>query len=255
MLLPSSLSLSLVSLLSTLTAAVLVVETSTSTYTAAAATSSSSTSPSSSTSLSTNPTASVSAQYTSDSSFESSILNSTNTYRAQYNATALSWNTSLASYATSWASKCQFTHSHGPSGENLAEGYANVTDAVDAWGDEGSHYDFKKGGFSESTGHFSQLVWKGTTSVGCGRVDCNGQGGVPGWFVVCEYWPAGNVVGEFDQEVGREVGKLEAVGGGQVGEYLAHVAAKMNGGGRNGYSGFGLWVVGLGMLVRLGVGM
>lgn len=249
---PSSLSLILSPLLSTLAAAVLVVETSTSTYTAAAATSSTY---SSSASPPTSSTASASPQYTSDTTFESSILNSTNTYRAEYNASALSWNTSLASYATSWASKCNFTHSRGPSGENLAEGYANVTDAVDAWGDEGRKYDFEKGGFGESTGHFSQLVWKSTASVGCGRVDCDGRGGVPGWFVVCEYWPAGNVLGQFGQEVGREVGELEAEGGGDAGGYMAHVVAKMSGGARNGRSGLGLWGVGLGMLVGLGVGM
>ena len=129
-----------------------------------------------------------------------------------------------------------------------------MTDAVDAWGREGSRYDFRKGGgFSESTGHFSQLVWKGTTGVGCGRVDCDGQGGVPGWLVVCEYWPAGNVVGEFGQEVGREVGRLEAEaeGKGEAGEYLAYLAAKMNGGGRKGDPRVGLLIVGVGMLTAL----
>ncbi|KAM0802503.1 CAP domain-containing protein, partial [Usnea florida] len=146
-----------------------------------------------------------SPQYTSDSLFTATILNSTNTYRTLYNASALIWNTSLATYATTWASKCQFTHSSGSPGENLAQGYANVTAAVDAWGDEGKHYDFNKGGFSESTGHFSQLVWKGSESVGCGRMECGGVGGVRGWEVVCEYWPAGNVEGEFETQVGREV--------------------------------------------------
>lgn len=92
--------------------------------------------------------------------------------------------------------------------------------------------------------------------MGCGRVDCNGQGGVPGWFVVCEYWPAGNVLGEFGQEVGREVGRFEeAVGGGDAGEYFAYLANKMNGGGRVGCGRLGWWVVGLAMLLGLGVGM
>lgn len=151
----------LLPLLPTLTAAVLVVETSTSTYTAAAAATSSTTSPA--------PT-SASPQYTSPSAFTSAILNSTNAYRAHYNASAVAWNTSLATYAASWASKCTFAHSHGGPGENLAEGYANVTDAVDAWGDEGRRYDWNKAGFEASTGHFSQLVWKATTSVGCAAV-------------------------------------------------------------------------------------
>ena len=89
--------------------------------------------------------------------------------------------------------------------------------------------------------------------MGCGRVDCDGRGGVPGWFVVCEYWPAGNVDGEFGQEVGRAVTRLEAEGKGEAGEYLAYVVAKMSGGERKGVSWLGLGVVGLGMLAALGM--
>jgi hypothetical protein len=46
----------------------------------------------------------------------------------------------------------------GPSGENLAAGYANATAAVNAWGHERVDYDFKKGEFSHETGHFTQMV-------------------------------------------------------------------------------------------------
>lgn len=68
--------------------------------------------------------------------------------------------------------------------------------SVDAWGSEREKYNFKKPGFSKETGHFTQLVWSNTTSVGCGRVNCNGENGTPGWYVVCEYYPPGNVVGD-----------------------------------------------------------
>ncbi|KAL2045350.1 hypothetical protein ABVK25_012190 [Lepraria finkii] len=77
------------------------------------------------------------SQYTSDTTFESSILNSTNTYRHLYNATSLTWNTTLASYASTYADKCIFAHSHGPYGENIAETYPNVTAAVEGWGGRG----------------------------------------------------------------------------------------------------------------------
>lgn len=42
-------------------------------------------------------------------------------------------------------------------------------------------------------GHFSQIVWKGTTEVGCATVDCSSQslantgGNVPPYFTVCNY--------------------------------------------------------------------
>jgi hypothetical protein len=42
--------------------------------------------------------------------------------------------------------------------------------------------------------------------MGCGRKECNGgtsggEGDALGWFVVCEYWPRGNVVGQFKENV------------------------------------------------------
>ncbi|OAR00908.1 hypothetical protein LLEC1_00630, partial [Akanthomyces lecanii] len=139
--------------------------------------------------------------------FTSAVLNSTNTYRAQHNASALAWNATLASFAASYldaAQKddCRFAHSGGPYGENIAMGYANATAAMAAWGDERKEYDFGRPGFDHGTGHFTQMVWKATTTVGCERVLCDG---VKGWFVACEYWPRGNVQGQFGDEVQKEV--------------------------------------------------
>lgn len=142
--------------------------------------------------------------YSISTSFTSAILNSTNTYRRQYNASSLYWNTTLEKFATSYLQSdttCRFAHSGGPYGENLAIGYANATAAVEAWGNEEEEYNFNDPGFSEETGHFTQLVWKATRGVGCGRKLC----GTRGWFVVCEYWPRGNVGGEYEEEVERRV--------------------------------------------------
>lgn len=160
--------------------------------------------------------------YTGDA-FQTAILNSTNYYRAQHQAKAMSWDDKLANYAQEYAQKCIWKHSvsirpnlcvcdtcadsgqGGPYGENLAEGYASPTLAVDGWAGEEAHYNYAKARFTEKTGHFTQLVWKNTTSVGCGAVQCanSAPNGVEGWYVVCEYYPRGNVVGEFKQEVGK----------------------------------------------------
>lgn len=98
--------------------------------------------------------------YTNTTLFALSILNATNFYRTEHNATSLTWNTTLTSSATSWASKCNFEHSGGSYGENLVAGAANATAAVEVWGLEREKYDFGNPGFSETTGHFTQLVWK-----------------------------------------------------------------------------------------------
>ncbi|KAL4884429.1 CAP domain-containing protein [Aspergillus karnatakaensis] len=153
--------------------------------------------------------------YTSSNVFKSSILDTSNIYRTAHKASELTWNNTLATYAKEWAETCAWKHSHGPYGENLAYGYANATAAVRAWGDEVHMYDFDKPtGFTKATGHFTQLVWKGTRQVGCAAVDCgvtdwdpdDGDGEdeeekrAQGWYVVCEYVPGGNMVGGEDDK-------------------------------------------------------
>ncbi|KAF2441101.1 PR-1-like protein [Karstenula rhodostoma CBS 690.94] len=153
----------------------------------------------------------ASADYAKDALFKSTILNVTNTYRKQHNATSLKWNDTLADFAKDWSEKCNFEHSGGPNGENLSSGYPNASQSIIAWGHERVDYDFKKGEFTHETGHFSQLVWKATKTVGCGRTECDGQdkGKAPGWFVVCEYYPPGNVIGSFVENVQAKVPRDE----------------------------------------------
>lgn len=127
--------------------------------------------------------------HSSSNALGNSVLNSVNMFRKQHNASPLSWNDTLASYAANHASGCVFQHTKGPYGENLAAGTdQSVEAAIDSWGSERASYSFADGGFSMSTGHFTQLVWKDTTSVGCGRVYCN-RLGTPGWFLMCEFYP------------------------------------------------------------------
>lgn len=71
-------------------------------------------------------------------------------------------------------------------------------------------------------------MWKNTTSVGCGAKDCDGKG----WLLVCEYDPAGNMVGEFGTNVGKagqdedgEPGLGAAVGKGVCGRLLVALVA------------------------------
>ncbi|KAK3941442.1 CAP domain-containing protein [Diplogelasinospora grovesii] len=155
---------------------------------------------------------SKSPQFVSEGAFTSAILNSTNFFRSEHNALALTYNVSLEGYATDYLgdgsnnTACDFKHSGGPYGENLAIGCSDAQSCVDAWGNERAKYDFSNPNFSEDTGHFTQLVWKNTTSVGCGRKLCNGADGtMSGWYLVCEYYPRGNVIGQFADEVGPQV--------------------------------------------------
>ena len=119
------------------------------------------------------------------------ILAEHNRYRAKHCAPDLVWDDKLEKMAQAWADRCEFEHSRTKYGENLAAGTHGALPAervVEMWYEEIAGYDFKRGGFSMETGHFTQVVWKGTTRLGCAMAAC------PQWDLwVCNYDPPGNV--------------------------------------------------------------
>ncbi|CCK73544.1 CAP domain-containing protein NDAI_0G05610 [Naumovozyma dairenensis CBS 421] len=147
------------------------------------------------------PTTSATASDDNLSDFASSVLSAHNAKRALHKDTpALKWSDNLASYAQAYADAYDCSgnlqHSGGPYGENLALGYS-ATGAVDAWYGEISDYDWSNPG-AGSAGHFTQVVWKSSTEVGCGIKTC---GGVWGDYVICSYDPAGNYANQYENNV------------------------------------------------------
>ncbi|KAF8978699.1 CAP domain-containing protein, partial [Cyathus striatus] len=62
-----------------------------------------------------------------------------------------------------------------------------------------------KPGFSSATGHFTQVVWKSSTSIACAIANCP-AGTIfnqTSKYVVCRYAPPGNYLGQFPQNVGH----------------------------------------------------
>lgn len=130
------------------------------------------------------------------------IVAAHNLVRAQHCVPPLRWSDDLAASAQAWAdhlaaSGCAFEHSNSGHGENLAGG-GGLTGAaaVAMWYGEVDQFDFASGGFSMDTGHFTQVVWRSTTAVGCGSNEC---GGMTTW--VCQYDPPGNYTGEYRANV------------------------------------------------------
>lgn len=127
-----------------------------------------------------------------------------NRVRASHCAGPLTWSAKLATVAQRWAESlrdqgCMFGHSGGQYGENLAAGTQGALDpeaTVAMWYDELKLYRFPDGGFSMKTGHFTQVVWRGTSQVGCGHSVCNGMD-----IWVCEYDPPGNWEGQYRDNV------------------------------------------------------
>ena len=63
-------------------------------------------------------------------------------------------------------------------------------------------YNFASGAFSSGTGHFTQVVWKGSTELGIGRAESQ-QNGMKCAYIVGRYKPAGNMMGDFPQNVAK----------------------------------------------------
>lgn len=132
------------------------------------------------------------------------LLDAHNALRARHCAPPLAWSAELARTAQAWAARlarrgCPLEHSGGALGENLASatpGALGHEGVVRLWYGEVAHYRFGRGGFSARTGHFTQLVWRGSARLGCGLARC---AELELW--VCNYDPPGNVLGRFRENV------------------------------------------------------
>lgn len=126
-----------------------------------------------------------------DATFAKNILDAHNAKRALHGVGDLSWDTTVYQYAQAYADKYTcgsgLVHSGGQYGENLASGYSTGVDAFDAWYSEGVSYDYS---IASVFDHFTAIIWKGTTKLGCAYKDCGS-----GLYVICSYDPAGNVIG------------------------------------------------------------
>lgn len=140
-----------------------------------------------------------------DSAFVNAVLRQHNIYRASLQLPALSWSEDLAADARAWAVHLAAVDKgdhdlriRGREGENIWWGTAGAfsyTDMVSFWGAEKKDFIYdvfpncRRG--KAVVGHFTQVVWKTTTAVGCalasnGRTD----------YLVCRYSPAGNIIGQ-----------------------------------------------------------
>ena len=132
-----------------------------------------------------------------------------NNYRAQHRVGKLSKNDGIEEIAQKFSkelvSRGQLARSSNKyKGEQLGEnlyyglnsGYVG-TEPVDVWYKGEEQFDYKSNKMKEGTGHFTQLVWKNTKEIGCG-ISQDAEGG---YYVVCNYYPAGNYFGEYIKNV------------------------------------------------------
>ncbi|KAI0720342.1 CAP domain-containing protein [Cerioporus squamosus] len=161
--------------------------------------------PTSSQTTSTDPTSSASSITSQPTSAPISVnkhvyLDAHNAVRAQFGASPLAWSDDLQAKAQGYAEQCQLKHSDGALGqvgENLAAatGIFSEQQAVALFTQDKDQFNRRDIVMS----HFTQVVWKSTTQLGCGIALCPGLFGDrkgTATYHVCLYDPVGNVVGE-----------------------------------------------------------
>uniref|UniRef100_A0A0N5A344 SCP domain-containing protein n=1 Tax=Parastrongyloides trichosuri TaxID=131310 RepID=A0A0N5A344_PARTI len=131
------------------------------------------------------------------------IFNETNYYRRRHHVGPVSWNTTIADKAQAYANHLAkvdngLVHdSDHTYGENLLYCMKqSLKRTVKWWYEEIEDYNFKTHTSNGVTGHFTQLIWKETNEMGCGV-----SHGKEVSYVVCKYYPPGNMYGEYEKNV------------------------------------------------------
>lgn len=141
------------------------------------------------------------------------ILDYHNQKRGEVGNGKVAWSAQIAKFAQQRADQiarekrlAHLPQGQNPYGENLAQGGASggvsgytVVNACEGWYAERAK--MQKNArtmsvelFNRGVGHYTQMVWKGTTQIGAG-ISTYQQGGFTMTVVVCCYNPPGNVLG------------------------------------------------------------
>ncbi|CAG9816159.1 unnamed protein product [Phaedon cochleariae] len=134
-----------------------------------------------------------------------------NEYRRKHGVPDLKLNEKICKFAQEWADTCARTSSlqhrtNCPYGENIFSVYSSdfshtptARDAIKEWYDEIKQHTFGVEKVNQQTLHFTQIVWKNTKEMGIGMAK-NKKGQT---YVVANYDPRGNYVGQFVENVPR----------------------------------------------------
>ena len=145
---------------------------------------------------------------------QSDMVAAHNQWRQEIGAPELNWSASLATTAQHWANNlkhhqaCNMTHSNTRGlGENLywasplmySDGKkelqpVSATRVTESWGSEKTNYHYASNTCASGKvcGHYTQVVWKTTSEIGCAKTVCGDNSQV--W--VCNYSPPGNWRGQ-----------------------------------------------------------
>ncbi|KAF2201605.1 PR-1-like protein [Delitschia confertaspora ATCC 74209] len=147
-----------------------------------------------------------------DKAFQDAVINEHNKLRKGHCAQPLRWDNDLARLAQADVNTCAEHVEHMRAGSNLMGFDPAPVNWIETgfncswqWYSEEKKYDYQHPGFSDATGHFTQLVWRDSQRLGCAFAHCPGVNSVHSRFF-CYYDPIGNYInpGMFEQNVWRK---------------------------------------------------
>ncbi|KAI0521045.1 CAP domain-containing protein [Xylaria bambusicola] len=175
---------------------------------------------------------------TEGDSFESVAVYHHNIHRSNHSSPEVTWNAEIAGYAANTAATCKFAHDMSQGGGGYGQNIAlwGVSSGAEELGAAGAvkmattnmWYDGEFNSFLpsyygqptpdmtnfEAWGHLSQVVWAGTTSVGCHAQFCprgTAYSNLDSWFTVCNYSPPGNIGGAYGKNINKPKGDASVV--------------------------------------------
>lgn len=141
--------------------------------------------------------------------FVKDALTAHNMYRKKHGVKSLKLSPELCNYAKEWAKKLanEDKSQHRPDGtygENIytyrsSNPKAKVAGSVpvEKWYSEIEKYTFGVDKGPMGTGHFTQVIWKGSKKMGIGKAKAKSGR----TYVVANYEPAGNLIGAYAKNV------------------------------------------------------
>ncbi|KAK2651697.1 hypothetical protein Ddye_011553 [Dipteronia dyeriana] len=133
------------------------------------------------------------------------FLDAHNSARAKVGVGPMTWNETLATYASTRVADCTCEYSGGPYGENLIANSRNGSSSISGtyimniWVAEKANYDSRSNACvaGRSCRNYTQVVWQNSRSLGCAKVQCSSGG----YFFSCNYDPPGNLIGQRPFEI------------------------------------------------------
>ncbi|CAM9398466.1 unnamed protein product, partial [Pylaiella littoralis] len=143
------------------------------------------------------------------------LLDLHNEARCIHNADPLTWSNDVADSAMAHANKLTSTcdglyHSKSEDRNGYGENLYACWGSDSCYSPQGAmnglyNEEIENGGkpydsVTKYGGHATQILWKSTEELGCVTATCDSSGG-PRTYLVCQYYPAGNYYGRYEDEV------------------------------------------------------